>query len=1036
MQKMMNQTASFSSAFEMLNQQQKRAVTAIEGPVMVIAGPGTGKTHVLACRIAHILATQEIEPRNILALTFTDAAAKNMRERIVQMIGSAGYHVAIATFHSFCSEVISEHPEYFDLARESIPLSDLERFSIFEELLENTQLDVLKPMSRTLYYLREIQSSISDLKREGVSPDAFEAILTSETEVLETDREELKKTELKKREKNLAKQKELHTLYVKYQAALLNNNRFDFDDMVSMVADAFTRHTDLLAEYQEKLQYVLVDEYQDTNASQNAVVDALVSFWGEQANIFVVGDPHQSIFRFQGASVENMLGFLERYPAAQVITLETGYRCPQTLYDAAHVSISHNSFVVDSKTALAPNQDATLQKALSTRLISPKSSGEEQALRWYEAPNQVLEEQFVVEQIKELLQEGVNPSQIAVLYKNHSDVAELSAQLLAEDVPFETDNSGNIFDDVYITQLIQVIQTINDITAIEDSGAFFEVLLYEWLELPRLAVLQTARIASKKRASFIDVLEMDIDVLSAEFMLDIDGFVALQGFKDKLELLRARAANMQFHAWFELLISDEGLGFYSWLVKHADKKEQLLTLNSLFTEVKKWIAKSRDFNIQDFLFAVITMIEHGIIIKTQALKTTTDRVTLCSVHKAKGQEWDYVFVLALRDKKWGNTRKRNLLPLPQGILKHVDSTKQQDDEEDRRLFYVALTRAKLKTFLSYAASEIDGKAVRTFIKSMFVSEVSDQLTSFPETFTEKLSTVVEQKINTPMVSSARPIGDSEKDFYASLVADFVLSVTALNTYLKDPKEFVFNSLLRVPRAKAPHMSYGTAMHAALEKYYKDVDATKGVSKITVLDLQQIFTEHLKKESLPDVDFDVWKGRGLEALDAYHSQHSSNLAKPLFTERFFGGTFGKAVLMDGSSQIFLSGRLDRIDILDSVRKTVRLVDYKTGKSKSENEIEAATQVALKNLSEREQTLPESIRGAYKRQLVFYVLLAQLDTSFPYTVQDTVFEFVEPTESGKIVERHFVISQSEVEELKSLIITVMREIRELAFLTDLS
>jgi len=133
---------------------------------------------------------------------------------------------------------------------------------------------------------------------------------------------------------------------------------------------------------------------------------------------------------------------------------------------------------------------------------------------------------------------------------------------------------------------------------------------------------------------------------------------------------------------------------------------------------------------------------------------------------------------------------------------------------------------------------------------------------------------------------------------------------------------------------------------------------------------------------------------------------------------------------------LSGRLDRIDILDSVRKTVRLVDYKTGKSKSENEIEAATQVALKNLSEREQTLPESIRGAYKRQLVFYVLLAQLDTSFPYTVQDTVFEFVEPTESGKIVERHFVISQSEVEELKSLIITVMREIRELAFLTDLS
>ena len=616
----------------MLNPEQRRAVTTTEGPVMVIAGPGTGKTHVLACRIAHILEQQDIEPSNILALTFTDAAAKNMRERLVQMMGTAGYHVAITTFHSFCSEVITEHPEYFDLDITSQPLSDLEKYELFEELLSSSNLTVLKPLSRPLYYLRTVQSQISNLKREGVSPTEFEEILRVESEVLEQERNDLKKTQLTKREKNLAKQKELLTLYVKYQAQLQQRNRYDFDDMITFVTTAFSEHEELLLEYQEKLQYILVDEYQDTNTAQNTIVDHLASWWGEQANLFVVGDPHQSIFRFQGASVENMLGFLERYPTATVITLKTGYRCPQKLYDAAHQTIVKNTVSLQTSAgSFLPEHDEVLRTALTTCLQSAQTqkSKQQDQLKLVPAATVVLENNYIATEISRLLDSGVEPQEIAVLYKNHADAYELQDLLLEAAIPFETDNSNNVLDDVYIQQLLQVMQVIKNLGETEESGLLFEVFLLDWLKLPRLAVFQTARIASKLRVTFATVLERDVDTLTPDFSLDVDGFTQLQSFKIKLESLAALEKNVLFTTWFETLIADEnGLGLFSWLVEKAGAKEHLLAVQTLFNEIKKWLQVSKQFGLSDFLLALQTMTEHGLVFKTQQPATTQNKVTL------------------------------------------------------------------------------------------------------------------------------------------------------------------------------------------------------------------------------------------------------------------------------------------------------------------------------------------------------------------------------------------------------------------------
>ena len=335
-------TSKFQQAYKQLNPAQKQAVDTIDGPVMVVAGPGTGKTQVLTTRIANILLQTDTDPSAILALTFTDSAAKNMRQRLAKMIGKTAYYVNINTFHSFCANVIRQHPEYFPIQRDSEPLTDLERYEIHESLLNQVKLEQLKPLNAPYFFVKDIVSAISNLKREGVSPEKFEQIIADEQQAFDHPQEKLTKVESRRQEKNLIKWGELLALYCGYQEQLAERQRYDFDDMIALVVQAFQQEELLLLSYQEKLHYFLVDEHQDTNSSQNQVVDLLASYWGDKANIFTVGDPNQAIFRFQGASIENMLGFVDRYAQATVINLNTGYRCSQTIYNAAQTLIGHN----------------------------------------------------------------------------------------------------------------------------------------------------------------------------------------------------------------------------------------------------------------------------------------------------------------------------------------------------------------------------------------------------------------------------------------------------------------------------------------------------------------------------------------------------------------------------------------------------------------------------------------------------------------------------------------------------------------------
>ncbi len=1036
---MIKTSDQFEQAYQQLNRAQKEAVDTISGPVMVVAGPGTGKTQVLTARIANILQKTDTDPSAILALTFTESAAKNMRQRLSEMIGKTAYYVHISTFHAFCSQVIRDNPDYFAIERDSQPLSELERYDLYEKLIDDTKLEKLQPLNAPYFYLRDIVKAISDLKREGVDPDEFEQIIEAEQKQFEQEQDDLTKTKRQKRLKNITKHHDLLKLYRGYQHRLRKKQRYDFDDMIALVVEAFEENEMLLRDYQERLHYFLVDEYQDTNTAQNQVVDLLGSWWGQQANIFVVGDPNQAIYRFQGASVENMLGFVNRYPQAKIISLEKGYRCTQKLYDTANRVISHNQLLADDEEAARtkvddPNptdkQEERYQQVLALlnqNLDSAFDPGSE--VKIFQAPVQTLETVYVAEVIQKLIKEkNINPSKIAVLYRYNSDEEQMAATLEKWGIRYEIDGGDDLLKSEIINQLLNFFQVLLDLRKSEEDETLFAVLQYDWFELDRLSVMKLGRIAGKEKLSILDILDLGYDYLvehDYDQFLSQKDFTEIADFRQDLYEWSQLDLNDTFTHWFELVLKKSG--FIDWLKQQPNRIDLLNQINSLYNEVKALVSQDHQFKLKDFMQTIEVMKEHRLKINVEDLNIREDAVHLSTVHKAKGQEWDYVFVIHCVDKKWGNRYSRELVPLPDGILKNTDLSEKERNEDERRVFYVAITRAKKQVTITYPETIVDENQTKETFASQFLTEIGESQDVAAKHLLEKADDYLERLLEP---EPERVVQTEEKKFFRHLVSNFKLSVTALNSYLRDRQDFVENTLLRIPRAKPIPMSFGTAVHQALESMFTHY--LEQGQKPDVKFVLEEFDQALSKEVLTEEEFKKRLKHGREVIENYYQQTKDQKPDVLFVERFFGSGWSRTILDD---DIYLSGRIDRVDWIDQDKKTVRLVDYKTGSNKTKGYIEGQTKSA--NLSEREQQLPDSIKGPYKRQLLFYKLLTELDRTFDPVAEEGVFDFVEPYDdkTGRLKPRQFKLKQEDVEDLKDLIRQVMEEIRSLDFLQEI-
>lgn len=1005
---------NFETVYKNLNPAQKKAVDTIDGPVLVIAGPGTGKTQVLTARIANILLKTDTPSRAVLALTFTDSGVKAMRERLLSFIGSEAYYVSIYTFHSFCSDVIKDNPDKFVIAEDLEPLSELERVQIFREILDEgspaSPFEVLRPFGSRYYYVRALVKNIQDLKREGISPEEFSGVLKGldPSTGLRFNPVGAKDFE----EKDLKKNLELVEAYKMYQKKLVEKSRYDFEDMINLVVEAFGKDENLLRKYQEKFQYILLDEFQDTNTPQNKVVRQLASYWGEEANVFAVGDDEQSIYRFQGASIENILFFRNLYPKAQVITLSQNYRSRQNILDASREVINNNDVRLDK-----------LIKGINRQLVSVASPDPEKGkICVGHFSSGVTESFFVGHKIKELIEKGVPPAKIAIIYRHNSDSADFADTLSRLKIPYDLSAGQDILKDHDLEKLLKLLGVILKIRRKDEDLDLFTLFNYEFISrqfsISSLDVLKLARFSSDRKVNFVEAI-LHPDFSKGSIVGNPHSFTK---FVESLLGWQKDSANETFVGLFEKVVDESG--FLNWVLSRPDGVEKLNRLNSLFNEAKKLNYFDHQLNLERFFEDLKVLRESNIAINETDLDIKTDAVALTTAHGAKGLEFDFVFIVKCLDGKFGNNKVRELIKLPPNLLSTVEdgligSGPQRGpetgdpNEDERRLFYVALTRARHGVFISFADSYFSDAVSRDALPSMFLAEIGeDKKTSLEVGNYEKGVREILKQILAPLSTDVPTL--AEKDFLSSVLLDFKLSVTALNTYLECPYKFKLNTLFRTPRAKDKSLCFGSAVHRGLEMFLRKFKE-QGFLPPTQYLIDQ-FEAALAKEILTPADYRDVVNNGRKILKAYVDFYKDNLIKPIFTEKFFGYGFSAVYLED----IPLTGKVDRIDPLNSenypgVGRPVRVVDYKTGKPRSRNEIEGKTKKA---------------DSGYKRQLIFYKLLADLDQAFNFEVVEAELDFVEGRE-GNFVKHSFVISKEEVEDLKKIIKDTMGKIRNLVF-----
>lgn len=989
-------TEAFKTAYARLNAAQREAVDTVEGPVMVVAGPGTGKTQILTLRIANILLKTHAEPENILALTFTEAAAAEMRRRLARIIGTRGYSVRIATFHGFCNEVIQTYPDSFEDIIGRTPSDEAIQVRLLEEAIDAKGTDgKLRPFREPTHYLPAIKASISALKREGKTPSDLRSLVEKETEAIQSAADLVHekgaykgqmKAPYKKRLEQLEKNIELAGVYEAYQDLLATARVYDYDDMIMSVSRTLAKSDLLLRLLQEQYHYFLVDEHQDTNSAQNTILELLANFH-ENPNVFVVGDEKQAIFRFQGASIKNFLYFKERYPSAKLITLTDNYRSSQSILDAAGSMIEKNT---ERITNVLSDISDTL-RAQATHPIHP--------IEIYAFDRESDERYFVAERAGALIEGGVDRREIAIIYRDNKDAHGVVSALDRKGIPFKVESKKNILDEPDIRNLLALMRYID---ALDSDERLFSVLHINFLGFQPIDIYRINRLAHERRTPLIEIL-------TKEHLLREAGIEAYRHAR-RIALLfsawRTVAHNAPVTEFFEQLVRESG--YLATALASEDSAERIARVNTLFTEIKQQVERDPHLTLSDCLRHFTILEERGIPLTASMGTFIPDAVRCMTAHGAKGLEFEYVFIIHAYDGHWGNKNIRELIALPnlvEGEGKARRELMKNDDE--RRLFYVALTRAKKQVFISYSEAGDDGKER---IPSQFIEEIDPSLLEMKDTLS--YAQKGKEQLTFPYAPRiAKKVSALGKDYIAHLFEEHGLSATSLNNFLACPWKYVYMNLYRMPKAPTIPQVYGIAVHAAMRAHF-DALREGAASKDLFL---ETFEEHAKGTILERSENVAVIEKGKKTLAGYYDQYNGQWASDTKNELSLHGIVLPG--REGAPDIHLTGKLDKLEF--SPDGSINVVDYKTGRPKTRNELEGKTKNAT---------------GDYLRQLAFYKIL--LDASGPYRgrMKSGEIDFIEPKKGGGYQKERFMIDTKTTEALMVQIYDVARQIANVSFWDD--
>jgi DNA helicase-2/ATP-dependent DNA helicase PcrA len=859
-----------------LNADQRRAVTHGDGPLLVVAGAGTGKTQVITRRIAWLIATRRARPSEILALTFTDQAADEMQARVDQLVPYGYTDTAISTFHAFGDRLLREHALELGLPTDVRVLSRPEAVVFLREHLFELGLDEYRPLGDPTRFLDALATLFSRAKDEDVSPDAFVAhalALQAQAAAADPQADETPAVAEEAR-----RRLELARAYQAYQRLLASNGAIDFGDQVSLALRLLRESPSARERIQARFKHVLVDEFQDTNRAQAELVAILAQ---SHRNVTVVGDDDQSIYKFRGAAISNILEFRERYRNARVVVLRRNYRSRGPILDAAYRLVRHND----------PDR-LEVRAGIVKRLVAERGSDGAAAVHHEAFATGAEEADWVAADIARRIRDGARPRDTAVLVRTNAAADPVLRSLNLEGIPWRFSGTSGLYARPEVRLLLAFLRAVADPASSVDVYALAASDLYGLGGEDLVAIVNMAR---RRNRSVFDVFEElgrqpgilrlrpETRTFAAKLVEDLRGYVALAHERPTGEVL---FAFLRGSGWLKRLAETESVA----------AEEALSNLARFFDIVRAQSALLADDRAVFFARHLQTLIQAGDDPPTADIDPDVDAVAVMTVHKAKGLEFPVVYLPGLVSGRFPTGTRREPLALP---IELVNETLPEGDyqlQEERRLFYVGMTRARDELVLSHAADYGGQRARRV---SPFVLEALDLPVAAGTSGAGARTTSPLERLATMDRAEPAPATPVHRGD-----APLTLSFYAVDDYLTCPRKYKLAHIVRVPLAPHHSMIYGAALHAAVAEFHRRHARGEVMSDD---DLYASFVAAWQSEGFLSREHEEARlDAGRASLRRFRDEQLEDDAiKPAYVEREF------SFLLDGDR---VRGRFDRVDIV--------------------------------------------------------------------------------------------------------------------------
>ena len=905
-----------------LNAEQHAAVTHGDGPILIVAGAGTGKTTVITERIAWLVREKKARPEELLALTFTEKAAGEMEERIDRLLPYGYVDLWVSTFHAFGERVLRDYGIEIGLSTDFRLLSAVDQWLLLRRNLDRFSLSYYRPLGNPTKFLHALIDHFSRAKDENIVPAEYEAF--AERMLRET------KGGTDEARAEAERLNEIAQAYGLYEKILRETGHMDFGDCIVQTLRLFRERPNILKNFQSRFRYILVDEFQDTNFAQYELVKLLA---GPKGNITAVGDDDQSIYKFRGAAVSNILEFKKDFPKSTEVVLTQNYRSRQNILDCAYRFIQQNNphrLEAQLQSRDMGPKGRPLEKPVDKRLRSAqKGSGD---IQYQTLPTDEAEASWVVQTMLEKKTADPESSwnDFAILLRANRQAELFTARLERAGIPFQFLAARGLYQRPEVLDLIAFLKMLDNY---HESPALYRVFSMPFFEIPHRDVTLLLQYANRKHCSLY---------LAAERLGEI-GEVSEEGQKripHALALLNEHAALAKHktvgEVLFHFLQATKYLDRFDWDRESAT----IMNIAKFYRRIREFEESNDDKSVRAFMQETNLVVEIGEDPSPVVIEEGPEAVKVMTVHGAKGLEFSYVFLPQLVDKRFPSVERREAISLPDELIREIVFGGDAHLEEERRLFYVGMTRAKKGLYFSSAE---DYGGARKKKPSRFIFELG-MARAIPDSRTKvtQLGLDLSAPKATPRVTGR-----------AAYVLPNRFSFTQLAVFRSCPKQYWYAHILKIPVIGNPNFSFGKSIHQTLRDFYLRIRDGKIPSEKELLALYE--ENWISDWYASDHDEEQRKAAGEKTLRTFYTANADQFSiAPIALEKEFTIRIGAYAVR---------GFIDRIDAVPNTERDVVIIDYKTGsvpKKKSEEELDQLMLYAI---------AAQEVLGFVPRQIVY-------------------------------------------------------------------